>query len=588
MLTREPDFATLPSDVPGWVRDLLRRCLERDPRKRLRDIGEARILLTDMPASSTDAPALHASRPQSARLRRETLAWLVAAAVVVAAGTAIWMMRHAPAASGEWSRFTQLTDQAGEETSPSVSPDGASIAFASRARGSWDIYVQRIGGRNPTVVAGDPARDESAPAYSPDGRQIAFHESDTDGGIFTVGATGESARRLTDVGFHPSWSPDGTQIVFCAEQIVVPYSRGTVSALWVVDVAGGASRKIFDGGAMNLWHVAIDESSGTPRGSPEPVTLGVEAAIAQPGFSRDGAKLIFRSTVQAINPAAMPFDPVTEQAGAPRLLFHRTAILVPTGVSRDGQWLALSNIGERQEDVFICRADGSDLTRLTDDDARDRRPVWSPDGAHLAFYSNRSGSYQIWVIGRDGGGLRQVPDARESDLLYPVYSPSGDRMVASTHTLNRPLRLFDPSRPWAGQQAAVVPLQLPPGSSVGLTDWSPDGRRLSGSSLNASGVAIGVSVYDVATRTLRSVGTDQVNLTAWLPDSRRVLASTPDGQLILHDVDSGRRRALPLPPGLRLSSQFVIAPDGRTIYVGVLERESNIWMVESSTAGAGR
>ena len=97
---------------------------------------------------------------------------------------------------------------------PSLSPDGATVAFARRAGGSWGIYAQRVGGRNATVLIDEPDRDESGPAFSPDGARIAFHESDDDGGIFVAGATGESVRRVTDIGFHPAWSPDGTQIAF--------------------------------------------------------------------------------------------------------------------------------------------------------------------------------------------------------------------------------------------------------------------------------------------------------------------------------------------------------------------------------------
>ena len=76
----------------------------------------------------------------------------------------------------------------------------------------------------------------------------------TTGGIFVAGATGESVRRLTDVGFDPAWSPDGKQIAFATEEIVDPASRQGDSTLYVVDAGGGAPRKLVDGdGVQPSW-----------------------------------------------------------------------------------------------------------------------------------------------------------------------------------------------------------------------------------------------------------------------------------------------------------------------------------------------
>ena len=132
--------------------------------------------------------------------------------------------------NARWDQFTRISEAAGEETSPSLSPDGSTVAYSVRVNGSWDIYSQRVGGRNATPIVNDPQRDEGGAAFSPDGSLIAFHESDDVGGIFVAGATGESVRRVTDVGFDPAWSPDGKQIAFATEEIVDPASRGWVTA----------------------------------------------------------------------------------------------------------------------------------------------------------------------------------------------------------------------------------------------------------------------------------------------------------------------------------------------------------------------
>src|ERR1051326_8495680 len=96
--------------------------------------------------------------------------------------------------------------------------------------------------------------------------------------------------------------------------------------------------------------------------------------------------------------------------------------------SPDGKLVAFTG-GVKREDLYVVNSDGSDLRQLTDDDARDRAPAWSPDGSELAFYSNRQGSYQIYVIKADGSGLRAITDVSRNTCAYPVWSPDGSRFA---------------------------------------------------------------------------------------------------------------------------------------------------------------
>lgn len=141
-----------------------------------------------------------------------------------------------------WSQFSRISEQAGEETSPSLSPDGSTVAYSIRVNGNWDIYAQRVGGRNATPIVNDPERDERGVTFSPNGSLVAFHESDDVGGIFVAGATGESVRRLTEIGFDPSWSPDGRQIAFTTEEIFDPASRQAHARAMVTSHPASRSR----------------------------------------------------------------------------------------------------------------------------------------------------------------------------------------------------------------------------------------------------------------------------------------------------------------------------------------------------------
>ena len=108
---------------------------------------------------------------------------------------------------------------------PHLAPDGESVVYASAAGGNMDIYVQRIGGHNATNLTRDSPAIDSQPAFSPDGSKIAFHSTRDGGGIFVMGATGESVRRLSDAGFNPAWSPDSRFIVVSDATFTTPNSR---------------------------------------------------------------------------------------------------------------------------------------------------------------------------------------------------------------------------------------------------------------------------------------------------------------------------------------------------------------------------
>jgi Tol biopolymer transport system component len=541
-----------------------------------------------------------------------------------------------------WSTFTRVTERAGEETAPTLSPDGHTVAYAVRMNGSWGIYSQRVGGRNATPVVDDPQRDEAGPAYSPDGSLIAFHKSDPVGGIFVAGATGESVRRLTDTGFDPAWSPDGTQIAFGAEEIFDPSSRQGESVLFVVDVAGGTPRKLLEsdavqpswspsgariaywgsvggqrdiftipatggtpvavtkdpaidwspvwspdgrfiyfssdrGGAMNLWRVAVDQSSGQVLGTPEPVSAGVQASSGLPRFSKDGSRLAFKSRVASINPVAIPFDPLTTRAGTPVLLDTQNNFRIPSDVSADGKQIAFYSIGELQEDLFIGPPRGP-MRRVTDDPGRDRAPVFTPDGRSLVFYSNRDGTWAGWIVGIDGGGLRKFAGPA-GGVVYPQMSPKGDAIAYIAVS---------------GLSAFTAPLGSAPGNPTALpgivtnglyfspTGWSPDGARLTGTLVSESARPSGVGVYDLASHTTTAISADQTFAAKWLADSRRVVYFTDSGRrLVVVDRVTKQRTAVDVQlPGPSATEMFAISPDNRTIYYGAARAEADIWIVE--------
>src|SRR5262245_31166673 len=203
VLTREPaDLEMGRLSIPPTLERIVTRCLEKDPARRFQSANDLAFALEMVLAGARDSNASVAATVPRRRNRVRSLAVILAGALAagIAAG---WIARgRITADEPRWQHFTRITEAAGEETSPTISPDGATVAYAVKVNGSWDIYAQRVGGRNATPIVNDPLRDEGGPAYSPDGTRIAFHQSDANGGIFVAGATGESVRRLSDFGFH--------------------------------------------------------------------------------------------------------------------------------------------------------------------------------------------------------------------------------------------------------------------------------------------------------------------------------------------------------------------------------------------------
>jgi eukaryotic-like serine/threonine-protein kinase len=644
---------SLRKSVPSNVSAAVAQALEKLPADRFASAAAFAAALADrgFGAEATPAGAVASTGRSWNGWLRAPQSW--AALAILVALASVVLLTSAPGASVErWAVYTQLTDASGEESSPSLSPDGESFAYASHARGTWDIYVQRVGGRNPILVAGDTTLDERGPAYSPDGRQIAYSVEGR--GIFVMGATGESPRRLTTFGSDPAWSPDGRLLVFGSEEVITPYAVNSVGQLWIADVGGGAPTFLLGeprnpvyqpswspsgrriafwvvrggqrdiatvaasggeqvlvtddvdvdwaptwspdgrhlyfasdrGGTMGLWRIGIDESSGRARGAPELVAAGVDVAMDLPQLSRDGASLIFRSRLESVNPAAIAFDPAAEQVGSVALLQHRSGLLVPTDVSPDGAWLALYNALERQQDIFLMRRDGRDLTRLTDDIARDWIPRFTPDGEALTFYSNQLGPYESWLIRRDGSGRTQLTDFGELQGQSPVFAPDGERLLILRADSLIPMI---GAAPWPVTPESATRLTGfdVPGGHMYASGWSPDGRWLTGTVQPHSGANRGNAIYEMATAHARILSDDGVSeVLAWLPGSRRVVYFTKSGALVVQDIESLERRilsdALPYPPDQL--GHIVAAPDGRTLFYGARRVESNIWMVRRAAA----
>ena len=647
ILSKDPaDLDTARLSISPACERIVRRCLEKSPDLRFQSANDLAFALENL--SSVHTPSGVAVPPaepvQIRRGRAGWLPWAITAAAVLAASGSWWFRGSGAPPREAWSHFTRISETAGEETGPTISPDGSTVAYSTRVNGSWDIYAQRASGRNATPIVSDPQRDEGGAAFSPDGALIAFHESDDVGGIFVAGATGESVRRVTDIGFDPAWSPDGKQIAFGTEEIADPASRVGNSTVQVVDAAGGAVRTLVEGdGVQPSWspsgqRIVYWSNTGGQRDIYTVAAAGgTRVAVTQdaaidwsPIWSPDGRFIYFASDRGgAMNLWRVGIDessgatrgepePVTMgvQASAAlprlskdgsRLVFRsRVAGVNPVAIpfdpatTRAGTPVLLDTQNNIRIPSDVSR-DGKQIAfynigerqedifvgsldgrmrRVTDDAPRDRAPVFSADGRSLYFYSARDGNWAIWTIGLDGSNLRKIV-GDAAGAVYVLLSPKADA-IAFLSTSGTDVYTM-PMPPVAGVSPTALQGTHIGGKHFNVSAWSPDGRRMSGILVSGSGRPSGVASYDLATRTTTEHNSDDAYVVKWLADNRRLLYFDKNGsELVVFDTVTRQRTVVDvrLPSPSSINEFFALSPDNRTIYYGAARAEADIWIVE--------
>jgi Tol biopolymer transport system component len=271
----------------------------------------------------------------------------------------------------------------------------------------------------------------------------------------------------------------------------------------------------------------------------------------------------------------VPFDPRLQAiTGSAEAILKGTRPIRDHEVSPDGEWIAFTEAGVR-EDLFVARARGTEYRRLTDDGFRDRGPGWSPDASRIAFYSDRSGTYDLWMVRPDGSGLVPVT-SKLGTPGFPVWSPDATSIAFGYerwHIVNPavPSQTSPPAMPVISANEDYFP-----------TSWSPAGDRLAGQIRSADGWTMSVGIYSLATQQFTRVPGDLVRThqwvyPLWLADSRRLLVRRPDG-IVLVDAETGAGRMLVTVAGDMIGHSVGLSRDNRWITYTETATEGDIWI----------
>jgi len=458
----EPASRSNPA-VPPWLDRILVRCLEKDPGRRYQDIQG---VLADLEQSGPDLepaperrgepfPAVHTrTQPGLQRDARSARAALPRALLIAAGGATLLALaagvvyyarqsgRPHPAAP----RFVQLTRQFGLETQPSLSPDGKWVAYVSGDA----IYLQAVGGENPINLTKDSLAGDSQPAFSPDGERLAFRSEREGGGVFVMGRTGESPRRVARRGFDPAWSPDGEEIVYSTRPYKLGVFTGSPGELWAVNVASGEERKIYPGDASQphwspqghrIVFVSVQERGDAIRGRDKILTVpatghGEAVPLAacpatdwNPTWSPDGRSVYFVSNRGGtMNLWRIPVDEKSgKPLGDPEPLSTPSAFASDPSLSADGRRIAYSSAAQGTQiqrisiDPATATVRGTPTSVVSGSGNVDlQAPDVTRDGAWIA-YVDFSVDRRVWIVRADGTGKRDIM----SPAGVPSWSPDG-------------------------------------------------------------------------------------------------------------------------------------------------------------------
>jgi Tol biopolymer transport system component len=513
------------------------------------------------------------------------------------------MLIYASDETGNWDIYLQRVNGAtpinltksstANDTQPAFSPDSEQIAFRSEREGGG-IFVMGATGENVRRVL-DHGQN---PAWSPDGQEIAYSKGSfarpSERGNYpsplqAMNLTTGEMRQITATGaagdaVQPNWSPTGERIAYWGNQ-----SSGQRD-IWTVAARGGEPVAVTNdpaldwnpiwspdgrylyftsdrGGSMNLWRVPIDEPTGKVLGAPEPVTTPATFS-GYISFARDGRHLAYAHVAHQINLQQVGFDPRTARLGEKLVwITQGSRIATDPSLSPDGEWVVFGATGDKQEDLFLVRRDGTEVRQLTNDKDKDRAPQWSPDGRQIVFFSGRSGRYEYWTINPDGSGLRQFSYTSGPGAQLPVWSFDGTRLLCNFNFPLGPAFIVDPHQPWSQQTAQPLPATGAPTGFM-FSSWSADGRKLAGHSKGIYSFSFDTRQYECLTE----FGERPI----WLLDNQRLLFFW---QQKLYLLDSRTRKTQELLNIAPYHFQSLnISRDNRVIYYSVKATEADIWL----------
>ena len=498
VLTAEPDWTAPGADVPPRLNSLLRRCLQKDPARRLRDIGDARLEIEEIRAegSGAGAPAvLRGGGGSSARFRAPLLyglAGLLGGALLVFAAVRLAGRGEAPTPSSPVSAILPLPEgtriNAGASPMIAISPDGATVVFRAGVGGVGRLYRRALAGGESQPIPG--TERGFAPFFSPDGQWLGFLTLSELKKVPMSGGEPILVAELPPVSHGAAWMHDGSVVVARTNNnglfrvssaggplerfVPLDASRGEHALLWPQELPGGLGILVTvvrgeDFQDMASAEVAVIEPATGKRHVL--IERSTFARFVPPGwlvFVRGGAILAVRLNLSGLRIEGTPVairEPFALGGSAGTASF---------GVTTDGTLVFVEGDPPREfvsTVVLLDRAGRETVLPLAP--AGYQLPAFSPDGRRIVLQKCIGISCKFHVFDRERGVLSPLA-TEPGRFLSPVWSPDG-REVAFSHLMSEDPR----ASARAADGSGPIRTLTPGGENAEFPNAiSPDGRTL--------------------------------------------------------------------------------------------------------------
>lgn len=358
---------------------------------------------------------------------------------------------------------TRLTGGGGAVSRPVFSPDGSEIAFTGEYNGNADVYIIPAQGGEPRRLTYHPAPDWVI-GWTRDGKRVLFASNrsshDTHNRLFTISRDGGFATPLPlPIAAEGSYSPDGSQLAYVpldhAFEIWKRYRGGRTSPIWIAQLADSSVTKIPRNNSNDFNPMWVDHRIFFLSDREGPITLfsydtrahNVTQVLKNRGFDFKYA---------SVGPGAIAI----EQFGAlylydlksgkeRKLEIQVSADMAETrphflNVADRIEHANLSPTGKRavfeaRGEILTVPAEKGDIRDITNTPAADERsPAWSPDGQRIAYFSDESGEYALYIKDQGGLGEAQKFDLGSPPSFYftPFWSPDGKKIAYADKRLN--------------------------------------------------------------------------------------------------------------------------------------------------------